>query len=31
MSRGWGRRVVTEVGGIFIRERRVPGHRRGGG
>lgn len=25
MSKGWGRRVVTEVGGIFIKERRVHG------
>lgn len=23
MSKGWGRRVVSEVGGIFIEERRV--------
>lgn len=31
MSRGWGESVETEVGGIFIRAKRVPGYRDGGG
>lgn len=31
MSRGWGERVETEVGEIFIRAIRVPRYRDGGG